>query len=73
MCDSSPTWFDMIILLVSDSMNYNAAFFLNFKQLPPAKTVEILSGLLTESEKRKNWRHTWITGRLVSPPWVSEG
>ena len=50
MCDSSP---DMIILMVSDSFNYNAAFFFNFKQLPPAKNVEILCGLLTEFEKGK--------------------
>ena len=58
MCDSSPTWFDMIILLVSDSLNCNAAFSFDLKQLPPAKNVKILSGLLTESEKQKNWRHT---------------
>ena len=45
--------FDMIILLVSDSLNYNAAFFFNFKQLSPAQNVEILSVLLTESKKRK--------------------
>ena len=45
----------MIILLVSDSFNYKyaAAFFFDFKQLPTAKTVEIPSGLLTESETGK--------------------
>ena len=48
--NSSPTKFDMIILIVSDSLNYNVAFFFDFKQLP---NVEILSSLLTESEKRK--------------------
>ena len=53
MCDSSPTRFDMIILMVSDSLNYNAAFSFDFKQLLPAKNVEILSSLLTEFEKRK--------------------
>ena len=40
MYDSSPTWFDMIILIVTDSLNYNAAFFFNFKQLPPAKMLK---------------------------------
>ena len=43
----------LFISLLSDSLNYNAAFFFDFKQLPPAKNVEILSGLLTESKKRK--------------------
>ena len=43
----------MIILMVSDSLKYNVAFFFDFKQLPRAKNVEILSSLLTESEKRK--------------------
>ena len=57
--------------MVSDSLNY--FFYFDFKQLPPAKNVEILNGLLTECEKRKIWRNTQITGslltgRLVSPP-----
>ena len=43
----------MTISLVSDSLNYDATFFFDFKQLSPAKNVEILSGPLTESEKRK--------------------
>ena len=30
--------------------------FLDFKQLPPAKNSEILSGLLPESERRKAGR-----------------
>ena len=47
MRHSSPTWFYMIILLVFDSLNYGAAFFFDFKQLLPAKNVDILSGLLT--------------------------
>ena len=45
MCDSSPTWFEVMISRVSDSLNYNAAFFFDFKQFPPTKNVEILSGL----------------------------
>ena len=38
--------------LTSDSLNYIILFF-DFKQLLPAKNVEIPSGLLTESEKPK--------------------
>ena len=43
----------LVILMVSDSFNFNTAFFFNFKQLAPAKSVEILSGLLIESKNGK--------------------
>ena len=38
----------MIILLVSDSLNYNAAFFFDFKQLPPGDTNRPVKKLACE-------------------------